>query len=309
MPRPPLILLLLSTFLFAVSPAQAAPRVVVTIKPIHSLVANVMQGVAEPVLMIQGNHSPHTFTLKPSQMHQLENADIIFWVGESLETSLQKTLHNAAEKHQVVALSQAPGLVQLATRSDQRWEHKLAHNDEHEHDSALDPHIWLTPVNAARLVQYIAETLSQFDPQNAHSYNANASSTLARIHQLDEQIAQQLKPLQPYRFVVFHDAYQHFEHHYHLNAVAAVALSPDRLPGARHISEIKQRIKALKVSCIFNETQFNSNLVNSLQQDNRIKTGSLDPLGATLSAGSDAWFDLMQNISDSISDCLSSAIE
>lgn len=309
MPRSLLILLLLSTFLLTALPAQAAPRVVVTIKPIHSLVANVMQGIAEPVLMIQGNHSPHTFTLKPSQMHQLENADIIFWVGESLETSLQKTLHNAAEKHRVVELLETPGLVQLGTRSDQHWEPEQAQNDEHHHDSALDPHIWLSPENAAKLVQYIAATLSQFDPQNAHSYNANASSTLARIHQLDEQIAQQLKPLQAYRFVVFHDAYQYFEHHYNLNAVAAVTLSPDRLPGARHISEIKWRIKKLQVSCIFNETQFNSSLVNSLQQDKPVKTGSLDPLGATLSAGPDAWFELMQHISDSISGCLSSAIE
>ncbi len=284
----------------------AAPQVVVTIKPIHSLVTNVMQGVSTPQLLITGNHSPHTFTLKPSQMRQLETADIIFWVGELLETSLEKTLHHAAKNSQVVELIETPGLQQLAARAlhnGAQLEHKPVLSG-HQHDSSIDPHIWLSPFNASKMVQHISNTLIKLDPENAAQYLANTQQTLQHIQQLDQQISHQLSPLAGRPFVVFHDAYQYFERHYQLKSIAAVALSPDRLPGARHISKIKKRIKALNVACIFKETQFSSQLVNTISEGSKVKTGSLDPLGATLTAGPDAWFELMQNLSNSISSCL-----
>ena len=312
MPRLYSSFLLFSVLFFYCLPsvaAPAAPQVVATIKPIHALLASVMQGVAEPVLLIKGNHSPHTFTLKPSQMQQLENADMIFWVGEVLETSLQKTLHNFAESHAVVELMETPGLMQLGARTDKQFSQPSGHSNEQHHHGSIDPHIWLSPYNAEKLVQYMGEKLSQLDPSNAQHYQSNVTDTITRIHALDEQIKQQLAPVQELSFVVFHDAYQHFEQHYHLNVIAAVALSPERLPGARHISEIRQRIKALNARCIFNEIQFKSSLVNSLNSDSHIKTATLDPIGATLTAGPDAWFELMQNISSAISSCLSSATE
>lgn len=287
----------------------AAPQVLVTIKPIHSLVANVMQGVSTPELLIEGNHSPHTFTLKPSQMRKLENADLIFWVGELLETSLEKTLQHAIENQHIVELIDTPGLQQLDVRDEHHWSQQIQKSAEsahqHQHNSSIDPHIWLSPFNASRMVQYISDTLVQLDPQNAVQYQANARQTLQRIQQLDQQISQQLSLVANRPYVVFHDAYQHFERHYQLNSIAAVAISPDRLPGARHISDIKQRIKALNVVCIFNETQFSSQLVNSISEGSKVNTGSLDPLGASLTAGPDAWFQLMQNLGNSISGCLS----
>jgi zinc transport system substrate-binding protein len=310
MPRLLQVFFSISLLLSISNAVIAAPEVLVTIKPIHSLVANVMQGVSTPKLLITGNHSPHTFTLKPSQMRKLENADIIFWVGELLETSLEKTLHNAAEKRQIVELIETPGLQQLPARSEHNWGLKGRKADtpghQHQHDSSIDPHIWLSPFNASKMVQHISNTLIKLDPENAGQYQANTQQTLQRIQQLDQQISHQLAPVADHPFVVFHDAYQHFERHYQLKSIAAVALSPERLPGAKHLSNIKKRIKALNVACIFNETQFSSQLVNTISEGSKVKIGSLDPLGASLTPGADAWFELMQNLSNSISGCLPS---
>jgi zinc transport system substrate-binding protein len=302
---------LLSTLLLLIycNTVFAAPSVLVTIKPLHSLVANVMQGVATPQLLITGNHSPHTFTLKPSQMRHLEKADIIFWVGEILETSLEKTLHNAANNQHIVALIDTPGLQQLGSRGEHNWRQQIhtttTSGHQHQHSSAIDPHIWLSPFNASKMVQYISEILIKYDPENTKQYRTNTQQTLQRIQQLDQKISRQLSQLSSRPYVVFHDAYQHFEQHYQLNSIAAVTLSPDRLPGARHIRDIRKKIKALNVICIFNETQFSSQLINTISEGSNVKTGSLDPLGATLTPGADAWFDLMQNLSNAISGCLS----
>lgn len=304
------ILISLSLLLSSAQSVLAAPEVVVSIKPLHSLVANVMQGVATPQLLITGNQSPHTFALKPSQMRQLETADIIFWVGELLETSLQKTLHNVRKDQHVIQLIDTPELQQLSMRGERNWiqqaQQSINTGHSHQHHASIDAHIWLSPVNAARMVQYISDTLVQLDPQHAQQYQTNTQQTLLRIQQLDQQISQQLAAVAQRPFVVFHDAYQHFETHYHLNSIAAVTLSPERLPGAKHISDLKKKIQELKVVCLFNETQFSSQLVRNIIEGSQIKTGSLDPLGASLDEGTEAWFELMHNLSQSISDCLSS---
>src|SRR5690606_36413597 len=93
--RYPVPLALLSTALLSGS-AWAAPDVVASIKPIHSLVAAVMQGVGEPALIVKGSASPHTYALRPSDAGALENADIVFWTGHGMELFLASALDTLA---------------------------------------------------------------------------------------------------------------------------------------------------------------------------------------------------------------------
>ncbi|WP_438996747.1 metal ABC transporter solute-binding protein, Zn/Mn family, partial [Candidatus Puniceispirillum sp.] len=97
--------LLASTMLTSnISIAQADINVVASIKPIHSLVSAVMDGVGEPFLIIDGAGSPHTYALKPSQAEQLQDADLVFWVGHDLETFLEKPIEGVATKATSIAL-------------------------------------------------------------------------------------------------------------------------------------------------------------------------------------------------------------
>lgn len=139
-----------TAFLF-LSPAlaSAAPDVVVSIKPIHSLVASIMKGVGEPSLIVEGAASPHTYTLKPSNARALENADLVFWVGPGLEAFLDKPLEALPKKAKVVELEDAPGLTKLPFREGGAFEahdHEEhgAHakegedHDGHSHEEASD---------------------------------------------------------------------------------------------------------------------------------------------------------------------------
>lgn len=121
-----------TAFLF-LSPAlaTAAPDVVVSIKPVHSLVASIMKGVGEPSLIVEGSASPHTYTLKPSNARALENADLVFWVGPGLEAFLEKPLEALPKKAKVVELEDAPGMTKLPFREGGAFE-------GHEHDEHAD---------------------------------------------------------------------------------------------------------------------------------------------------------------------------
>jgi zinc transport system substrate-binding protein len=127
-------LLLASTLIASTAvSANAEVKVVASIKPIHSLVAAVMEGVGEPGLIIEGAGSPHTYALRPSQAQMLEQADIVFWVGHELEAFLEKPLETVGANAKSVELIDAHGLVKLGFREGGAFE-KHSHGDEAGHD-------------------------------------------------------------------------------------------------------------------------------------------------------------------------------
>jgi zinc transport system substrate-binding protein len=290
--------------------AEAAPQVVVSIAPIHSLVSGVMAGVGKPQLLIGGGASPHAYALKPSDARALSEATLIVWVGEGLETMLERPLHSLASKARVLELSTLDGMQLLPTREGGPWEaHGTAEGEAHEsgHGDEMDLHLWLAPQNARRIVEAVAAELTQLDPAHAVQYQANAEGMLRRIDALEQRLALQLAPLRERRYIVFHDAYHYFEEAFSLQPAGAIAVSPDRPPGARRISEIRQKIRDSGVGCVFSEPQFRSAIVEVVLEGSAARHGVLDPLGSALAPDEEQWFSLMQGLADNLVSCLSEA--
>jgi zinc transport system substrate-binding protein len=286
-------------------PAGAVPRVAVSVKPLHSLVAAVMGEVGSPRLILSGAGSPHTYSLRPSEARLLESADLIFWVGGPLEGFLEKPLAALGSKAKTVAFSKAAGIATLPARKggawDEHWHGDAAHDAG---DGSLDGHLWLDPGNAKAVAGLAAQVLGEADPFNRERYRANAARLAARIDALDAELIRSLAPVRGVPYVVFHDAYQYFERRYELRAVGSVAVSPERSPGAKRVREIREKIRSLGARCVFGEPQFPPALLATLTEGTGARTGELDPLGAGLPAGPDAWFGLMRALADSLSGCL-----
>lgn len=304
-----------------------APKVVASIKPVHSLVAAIMQGVGEPKLIVEGAASPHTYSLKPSNAKTLESADVIFWVSHGLEAFLEKPLTALASKAKVVELDDAPGLVKLAFREggafeahddgDHANDHGEAHAghdhdanspEAHDHDEGeFDMHLWLDPANAKAMAAEIERTLATADPANAATYAANAKALDIKLTALDTELAATVAPIKDKPFVVFHDAYQYFEHRYGVKVAGSITVSPESMPGAERISEIHAKVKQLNATCVFAEPQFEPRLVKVVTEGTSAKSATLDPEAATLPQGPDLYFDLMRGIATSLKNCLGTA--
>jgi zinc transport system substrate-binding protein len=298
---------------WAAAPAAAAPKVVASIMPVHALVAGVMEGVGAPVLLIRRGGSPHGYSLRPSEARALSEADLVFWIGGQLETFLARPLAALAGRARVIALSEAAGVRLLPVRRGGAWD---THGEDAGHlgdelaeqkDSAADPHLWLDPRNAVGIVRAAVAALTRADLENAGRYRRNGQTLIAGIEALDGEIADQLAPVRNRPFVVFHDAYQYFERRYALNAIGSVAVSPDRPPGARRLAEMRSRIAALGAVCVFTEPQFRPALVDTVIAGTAARTGVLDPLGAALPVGPDAYFALIRGLAASLARCLSPA--
>lgn len=336
-PKPLHCLLIATALLGSVSPSaeatDVADQVVASIKPVHSLVSGVMAGVDEPHLIIRGTTSPHAFSLRPSDAASLENARVVFLIGKSIETSLVNSVNTLARHARVVMLSEAQGLVHRPLRqggafeahahdadedhghheeeghSDGERHHDHEADGHHEHhgdegDDTLDLHLWLDPVNAGAMVRTISDVLSEADPVNAGAYAANAEILLHRLENLTAEIAAELSPARGQPFIVFHDAYQHFEDRFGLEAAGSVLVSPDQTPSARRIMELRDKVRQLGATCVFAEVQFESSLVDTIIEGTPARSSILDPLGAADPEGPEAYFDLIRNMADSFKHCL-----
>jgi len=326
----PFILSILSLLTFF-SPANAETKVVASIKPIHSLASYLMDGVSKPGLIVDGYASPHGFAMKPSHAKMLQEADLIFWVGEDLESFLEKPLKSIAKKAEKIELMEIKGLNKLKFRERNIFdghddhghddEHKEddhakkeddhGHDDEHKEDGhdeheghahgEYDPHIWLDPSNAKVILKEMAEHLIEKDQKNASVYKSNLKKALKDLDKLTKTVKSDLN--KDFKSIVFHDAYQYFEKRFDVNIMGAFTVNTDVMPGAEQLSEIREIIEHDKVSCVFSEPQFNPDIINAVAKDMNISTGILDPLGATLNPGKDLYFDLIKNMSKSFKGC------
>ncbi len=349
------------SFLTLFTSANAELKVVASIKPIHSLASYLMDGVGKPSLIVDGYASPHGFALKPSHAKMLQEADIIFWVGEDLENFLEKPLSSIAKKAEKIELMEAHGLNKLKFRERNIFDdhddhghddhghkkkddhddhddhghkkkddhddhddhghkkkddhddhddhghkedgHKEDDHDDHEghHHGEFDPHIWLDPINAKAILNEMVEHLIENDAKNASTYKSNLDKALKDIDKLTMEVMTELN--QSTSSIVFHDAYQYFEKRFNVNVLGAFTVNTDVMPGAEQLSEIREIIEHDKVACVFSEPQFNPDIIKAVAKDMNIKSGVIDPLGATLNPGKDLYFDLIKNMSKSFKGC------
>jgi len=318
-----------------IAAAKADIEVVTSIKPVHSLVSGVMAGVGTPSVIIEGAGSPHTYSLKPSQANQLQDAKLVFWMGDELETFLEGAIENIAQSATAIKLIDAQGLKKIKFRDggmfdnhghDDHDEHdhekhddhddekhaKKKHDDHGDHDGhddhghgEFDPHVWLDPSNAKAIIHEIEEALVKADPEHASTYEANAHKMMDKIDSLTAELREELEPVHENGFIVFHDAYQYFEQRFDLAAIGSITVSPEVMPGAERVSELRKKISELNATCVFSEPQFEPKLVETLVEGTGARTGVLDPLGATLTKGPDLYFQLLRNMAFAIKKCLS----
>jgi zinc transport system substrate-binding protein len=280
----------------------------------------VMEGAGTPQLLIKGaGGSAHTYSLRPSDARMLSKADLIIRVSPRLEGFLDKPLASLSEASRLVTLADAPGMELLPMRAGGLFDahshaghgsgaHKGGHGDgeseaAHRHDEH-NPHLWLSPENAAAIADHLASVLASKRPAQAALFKANAAKLKEKLAALGIRLKAELTPLRGRQFIVFHDAYHYFEDAFGVQATGSIAISPERQPGAARLQQLRARIGSLDSGCVFSEPQFEPKLVSMLIAGTGVKAGSLDPLGADLAEGPQQYFQLMENLAAHLKACL-----
>jgi len=315
-------LITISTILTLMSTSVMAdvPNVAADIAPVHSLVSRVMDGIGAPKLVVQSGASPHGYRLRPSEAKALQDADLVFWMGEELTPWLDSALKTLASKASITTLMDQEGVILHDFRESVLFEaHDHSdHNDEKDHDDhdddkdhddhddhgGHDPHSWLSPENAKLWLNIIASKLSVSDPENAATYFMNAAAGQTEIEEMITEVSATLKPVQGGKFVVFHDAYQYFENDFDFYASGAISLSDASDPSPARVAKIQKRIRDEGIQCVLAEPQFKRGLVATVLEGSEATASVIDPLGADLKTGPKLYTQLIINMAKTLRNCL-----
>jgi zinc transport system substrate-binding protein len=300
------------------------PNVSVDIAPLHSLVASVMNGVGVPSLIIPPGSSPHDHQLRPSEAKAMQDANIVFWMGEELTPWMENAVKTLSSNASVTTFLENDKTSLLEFREGALFEahdhEDEQHDDEHdenddehdehddeEHDEqghgSHDPHAWLSPNNAKAWLDVIAAQLSSYDTENAGVYFTNAASAKSEIEMMIAEINLALDPIRGGKFIVFHDAYQYFENDFDFQASGAISIGDASDPSPARIAKIQKRIRDEEINCVLAEPQFKANLVQTVMEGSQANTNVIDPLGAGLKPGILLYNKLIKNMAQSLADC------
>jgi zinc transport system substrate-binding protein len=271
--------------------------------------------------------SEHRATFTAAQVAGLGKADLVFIIGHGLEAKLAQLSGSAAVNgKKFVELSEAPGIGTYPIREGGAWEHhEHEHEPEHaegeeshdrdhtgeaghdEHAEGLltfDPHVWLDPENAKAMASHVAAELARADPANASAYATNAAAFSASIDKTVASIATELAPVKSRNFIVFHDAYQYFEKRFGLSAAGSISDISAKAPSAQRLQEVRKKLADSQAVCVFREPQYDSKLVSAVIEGSKAREGVLDPLGAALVPGPNAYQRLLANLAGNLKACL-----
>jgi len=297
------LILFITFFLLPILSHSGEKRIIVSIKPLHSIILNVVD--EEKVdLLLDGNLSPHDYKLKPSDMKKLQNADLIFYIDtDSLETFLARPLKAIDKKIKKISIISNSNLELLQIREGGIWEKEESGHD-HSHGE-YDPHVWLDSENVIKITKQVVKELSKINPSKKNKYKKNAQSFIKKVNINKIKINEELMPIASRSFIVFHDGYQYYEKEFGLNGAGSISINPEISPSPKRINEIRSKIKRDNVQCVFKEPQFPSKIVQTIIKNTNTKEGVLNPLGSNLKPGKDLYLNLINNLSKNLKKCLS----
>ena len=296
-----LLICLILFFVFKSSHAQSTPQVVVSIKPIHSIVAFLMEGIASPELLLQSNNSAHTFHLKPSQIRMIDTADLVISIGDEFEIGLRKALKNLDESNRFEIISL--GSLNVHKYRAEKIYEKVQQEDSQE-DLIADMHLWLDLDNIKKIAQHINGLLIDINPANQDKYNMNLASLNSKLDILQIELEKQMLPFSSDLYATYSDTIQYFEKKYNLGRpVIVTPYHGARLSINRTLAS-KNTINDLSISCLIYGTEVRKSQISVLSEGLKIKAHKIDILGQEFDEGPNQYFNLMKKISNQVASCL-----
>ena len=302
-----------STLSFAKINQSTVPLVAVSIKPIHSLVDFLMQGMKRrPILIFTGKTSPHVANVPPSMLQKIKRAKLLIWLGKEYSTGLAKIAKTRTREENILTILHSKVPLNLyAPRKGDLWAgcggSKHKHHTHHNcHSGKSDPHVWLDPRNAKAIATVICKRLKMLDPENKHYYEENKVKLIKKIDELTMTLTKRIKPHKGQSYIIYHDSTQYFDNYFGIKAVGSVVLEPGVPVSAGHIKRLRDYLSSNSNVPVFVELPYSIENIRKYFSFPGIKTGSmdpvkfgvLDPVGLSVAPGPYAYFDIMHHLVD-----------
>lgn len=273
-------------------------KLLTSIKPLQLIAAAIQHDITTPDVLLPIGTSAHHYTLKPNDIQRIQSADLFYWIGPDMEIFLTKTIQTRSKPS--IAIQQLPR-IHLQYFSTVEQEHD---DNDHEHQAgSLDPHLWLSPINANIIATKMVEDLSLIDPANKNKYQANLLAFQQNLNAADKSIIHNFSTITLKPYFVFHETYNYFEQNYKVKHSGVFSLNAGIQPSVRHVAEMKQRLKEAGNSCIFYEPPIEPKLANTLAQGLPVKVYMLDAMGSEIPMNNEGYPKLLSGLAKQLQKC------
>ncbi|MDC2825019.1 zinc ABC transporter substrate-binding protein ZnuA [Rodentibacter pneumotropicus] len=304
-------------------PMMANADVLASVKPLGFIASAVANGVTDTQILVPAGASPHDYSLKLSDIQKVKSADLVLWVGEDVDSFLEKPL-SQIDRQKVITIADLaevkPLLIQAHHehfheegehdhKHDHKHEHKSGHEHDHDHENheglSTNWHVWYSPAVSQIVAQKVADKLTVQFPNKKELIAKNLADFNRTLAEQSDKIKAQLAPFKEKGFFVFHDAYGYFNDAYGLKQMGYFTINPLVAPGAKTLAHIKEEIAEHRVNCLFAEPQFTPKVIETLAKGTSVNVGRLDPIGDGVELGANSYANFLQATADSYAQCLS----
>ena len=300
----------LSAALWGSATQAANAAVVASLKPLGFIASAIADGVTDTQVLLPDGASEHDYSLRPSDVKRLQNADLVVWIGPEMEAFMEKSVKNIPNAKQVTIAQLndvKPLLMKGADDDDDDHGHNDAHgekSDEHHHHGDYNMHLWLSPEIARASAVAIHDKLVELMPQSRAKLDANLKDFEAQLASTEKQVGNELAPLKGKGYFVFHDAYGYFEKQFGLTPLGHFTVNPEIQPGAQRLHEIRTQLVEQKATCVFAEPQFRPAVVEAVARGTSVRMGTLDPLGTNIKLGKTSYSAFLNQLANQYASCL-----
>ena len=274
---------LLATSLYSTA---AEARILVSNKPL-ALIAAATYPAEQIDILVPDGMSPHDYSLRPSDIGKIRNAEKILWAGHHMEPFLAKFAAEAAK----------------ADAPKTKWL-DATHLMEDMGLYGSDPHVWLSPELAIEISKRISAWNPAIEAADFEQVKKDHQAFASNLTNLVASSKAQLAPLKGSGFFVFHQAYDYWFQAIDIEQLGAFTLSPERKPGARRIQMMRSQLQNDEVSCILSEPQFSPALIDTVVNGLPINQGELDPLAGSSVLTKTAYIDWLSDMTNTLAECL-----
>ncbi|HHF6537650.1 TPA: zinc ABC transporter substrate-binding protein ZnuA [Haemophilus influenzae] len=301
------------------APMMANADVLASVKPLGFIVSSIADGVTGTQVLVPAGASPHDYNLKLSDIQKVKSADLVVWIGEDIDSFLDKPI-SQIERKKVITIADLADVKPLLSKAhhehfhedgDHDHDHKHEHKHDHEHHDhdhheglTTNWHVWYSPAISKIVAQKVADKLTAQFPDKKALIAQNLSDFNRTLAEQSEKITAQLANVKDKGFYVFHDAYGYFNDAYGLKQTGYFTINPLVAPGAKTLAHIKEEIDEHKVNCLFAEPQFTPKVIESLAKNTKVNVGQLDPIGDKVTLGKNSYATFLQSTADSYMECL-----
>ena len=286
---------------------DANADIISSVKPIAFITQAVSDGVTNTDILLPDGASPHTYSLKPSDLAKIKTAELIIWVGKDLETFMPTVL-KSIDKDKQIELMDIPTIKSLLRTStnnhDQHETHTHNNDSDHDHHGEYDEHIWLSPKIAKEIAQAVHDKLITIYPDKKDIIDENLNEFTVKLAETEQNIAKKLINVQNNGYFVFHDAYGYFESQFGLKNLGSFTINPAVQPGVQTVYAIKRELKEHQAVCIFREPQFSPAVIEKIVNGTDVRIGELNPLGTDITLSKNAYSQFLLRLTQQLLDCL-----